>query len=508
MLEHGIYFYLDPGSKQLCVGHCCNTDNLELEDRLYLYSDLKNQTLVWDYIFDEKRKLRENAQKGIYPSQCEGCFELTERDWDDENYISHITAGHIMKCNSRCVYCPIGRIPECHNREQDVDFKPIIEELTQKNLLRYDGSLRFVGGEPTLMKEFDWLVDLFSAHNVPEIYVPTSAIRLSKSLCKALETVESAAIVASIDSGTKETFEKVKGTKFFDIVSKNMQTYLQHARKKNFVISKFILFTNYNDTSFEVEKWLENCKKIGHVEVQFDSEHSVSSSEQCENKKYVNRTLKMLKYAEKYAKRFNIKVTSYLAFMNRANKIYKTQLEFFNTNKEKFSDLIIKSGVENINENDFFKNLYIDIENTSFDFINDKIDAVISNEHFSPERKAFIFIKNSKILLKKDIQDKLILLLRLGFDFELSLNKFVKCKILEEIIKTSSSIIKYDIKFNKICNILVFNIFEVLNIKNYLKNCEKSGKILINPVFSNDFSESEKQKLLSFINSDKMQKRF
>ena len=331
LLEHGIYFYLDPGSKQLCVGHCCNTDHLDLPNRLYLYDDLKNQTLSWDYIFEQKRKFRENAKKGLYPTQCDGCFELQERDWDNEDYINHLTAGHIMKCNSKCVYCPIGRIPDCHNREQDVDMKPIIEELLEKKLLRFNGSLRFVGGEPTLMKEFDWLVDLFSKNKVPEIYVPTSAIRLSKSLCSALEKVESAAIVASVDSGTKETFEKVKGTKFFDIVMKNMKTYLKYARKKDFIISKFILFTNYNDISLEVENWLKNCNNMGHIEVQFDSEHSVSSSENCENKKYVNRTLKMLRYTELYAEKFNIKVTSFLAFMNRAKRIYEKQLQIINS---------------------------------------------------------------------------------------------------------------------------------------------------------------------------------
>ncbi|MBE7704871.1 MAG: radical SAM protein [Cyanobacteria bacterium SIG29] len=443
LLEHGIYFYLDPGSKQLCVGHCCNTDNLELPDRLYLYSDLKNQTLSWDYIFEEKRKLRENAKKGIYPSQCDGCFELVERDWDDDDYINHLTAGHIMKCNSRCVYCPIGRIPDCHNREQDVDMKPIVEELLEKNLLRYDGSLRFVGGEPTLMKEFDWLVDLFSKNNVPEIYVPTSGIRLSKSLCKALEKVPAAAIVASVDSGTKETFEKVKGTKFFDIVQKNMATYLKHAKEKNFVISKFILFANYNDSAFEIEAWLENCHKQGYVEVQFDSEHSVSSSEHCENKKYVNRTLRMLDYTERFAEKYNIKVTSYLAFMNRAKKIYEQQVA-----------CIDKFKYSNINFEDFVEN---------------KIDELVRNEEFSPKRRVKMTI--SKPVLDNEA-DKLKTILRLGFDFDIEIKNYISSPILDEIVKTSYSNIVYLKGKNNL-----LNLFKINRLKNKYKKMIKLSKI-------------------------------
>lgn len=425
---------MDPGTQQLCVGHCCNTDHLEVPERLYLYTDLVNKKLEWDYIFDEKRKLRENAKKGIYPIQCDGCFELHEEDWSDEDYINHITAGHIMKCNSRCIYCPTGRIPEWHNREQDYDFKPIIEELTSKNLLRYDGSLRFVGGEPTLMKEFDWLVDLFSQNNVPEIYVPTSGIRLSKSLCRALEKVESAAIVASIDSGSEETFEKVKGTKFYNLVNKNMETYLKHSREKNFVISKFILLTNYNDTAKEIENWLKNCNKAGFIEVQFDSEHSVSSSENCENKKYVNRTLKMLKYAELVAKKYGIKVTSYLAFMNRANRIYEKQLKDFFSNEDLYSN----------KEIDFckkYRNLYINIDETNIDFIEKTVNKIIENENFSPKRKVFIS-SNKEITKHKDFHKIAMLLLRLGFDLDFETQEIKFNQTIDEILKTSSSNIK------------------------------------------------------------------
>ena len=425
LLEHGIYIYHDPGTKRLVVGHCCNSDHLEFTDRLYMYFDLKNEKLDWDYIFEKKRELRENAKKGIYPSQCEGCFELTERDWDNEDYISHLTAGHIIKCNSRCVYCPTGRIKEWHNTEQEYDIKPIIEELTNKNLLRYNGSLRFVGGEPTLIKEFDWLVDLFSNHNVPEIYVPTSGIRLSKSLCNALEKVESAAIVTRVDAGSKETFEKIKGTKFYNLVLKNLKTYLKHSKKKDYVISKFILLPNYNDTTEEIDKWLASCKKMGLIEVQFDAEHSVSSSTECENKKYINRTLKMLEYAEKSAQKYNIKVTSFLAFMNRAKAIYNKQVEQFNAIQDTVYDNLL--------------------------LINDEeLNSKVQNGEFSPKRRV-------KVEYNKQNKNRILMLLRLGFDFDLILNEFIIDKDILEILKTSNSTLTSQNPFIKLFSQILYS---------------------------------------------------
>ena len=409
LLEHGIYIYHDPGTQKLIAGHCCNSDHLNFNDRLYLYFDLKNEKLDWDYIFEQKRKLRENAKMGIYPSQCQGCFELTEKEWDDEDYISHLTAGHIMKCNSRCIYCPTGRIKEWHEKEQEYDIKPIVQDLIAKNLLRFDGSLRFVGGEPTLIKEFDWLTDLFSSHNVPEIYVPTSGIRLSKSLCNALEKVNSAAIVISVDSGRQETFQKIKGTRFYNVVLKNMKTYLSHSRKKDFVISKYILLPNYNDTHEEIDKWLKTCKNMGLVEVQFDAEHSVSSSEECENKHYINRTLKMLRYTEQSAKEYNIKVNSYLAFMNRAKAIYQQQIEKYNAVED-----TIYENILDINEHE--------------------LEKMVQDGKFSPRRRI-------RVEYTKQNQDKVMKLLRLGFDFDITLNRFIFDKYIIEILKTSSSTI-------------------------------------------------------------------
>ncbi len=448
LLEHGIYIYQDPGTQKICAGHCCNTDHLDFNDRLYLYFNLKEENLNWDYIFSEKRKLRENAKKGIYPSQCDGCFELVENEWDDEDYINHLTAGHIMKCNSRCIYCPTGRIEEWHNREQEFDFLPVINELTEKNLLKYNGSLRFVGGEPTLIKEFNYLVDLFSSHNVPEIYVPTSGIKLSKSLCKAIKKIDSAAIVASIDSGCRETFEKIKGTKFYDIVMKNMKTYLNSARLKNFVILKYILLAGYNDNAKEIEMWLKNCADMGIVEVQFDAEHSVCSSEKCENKKYINRTLKMLKYTELAARKYNIKVNSFLAFMNRAKNIYEKQL----TGKYKYKDL------------------YLNIdENIDFDALNKQI----SEDKFSPERRAFLSSQYKDITKATDFDKKITELLQLGFDLEFTTESSIKSPIIEEILKTSFSTIKFSYAHS------LFKVLKDAETKRIYAKMPKLGRIEI-----------------------------
>ncbi len=437
LLEHGIYIYLDPGTGQLCAGHCCNTDNFDFKERLYIYPDLKKEKLDWEEVFSVKRALREEAKAGIYPIQCEGCFELHYEDWDEEDYINHFTAAHIMKCNSRCIYCPIGRIAEWHNREQDFDIKVLLEELREKGLLRFNGSLRFVGGEPTLMNEFEWLVDLFSEKNVPEIYVPTSGIKISKSLCKALEKVETASIVISVDSGCKETFERIKGTKFYEIVMKNIKKYLSHAKKKEFIILKFILLAGYNDTSSEIDKWLRECKRIGIKSVQFDAEHSVSSSSDCENKKYINRTIKMLRYAELAAKRYGIELVSELAFMNRAKSIYEESKNGDNSGKKVYTDAELKEE-GHLKSEKYYGDIKFNIDR-DYNRIGE-IEEAVQREHFRCERIAFLTSEYKEITKSPKFEESVFALLRLGFDVNYTTSRYDR--VTSEVLKTSYSRIK------------------------------------------------------------------
>ena len=216
----------------------------------------------------------------------------------------------------------------------------------------------------------------------------------------------------------------------------NMKTYLSHARLKNFVILKYILLTGYNDSAKEVEMWLKNCKDMGIVEVQFDSEHSVSASENCENKKYTNRTIKMLKFAEITAKKYNIKVTSFLAFMNRAHRIYEKQMVFYNENKEKFTDLFLNGN--EIDSDKYYKDLHINIDK-DFSRLNN-IDNLIKEEKFAPSRIAFLTSDYKEITKSPNFENTAKTLLRLGFDLNFETKKYNT--IIEEIIKTSYSEVK------------------------------------------------------------------
>ena len=178
----------------------------------------------------------------------------------------------------------------------------------------------------------------------------------------------------------------------------------------------------------------------------------------------------MLKYTEKLAPLYNLKVTSFLAFMNRAQRIYEKQLQFYNENKDKFIDLYLNDQIENINNNKYYNDLHIDIYSLKFKTIEEQINSLIEEEKFSPIRK--IYTKISKPI-EEETRKKLILFLRLGFDFDIEIENYIEDEVIDEIIKTSHSQITY------IKNKNIFNFLKNKKLKNKYDKITKLGNVYI-----------------------------
>ncbi len=132
------------------------------------------------------------------------------------------------------------------------------EKLFSKNL-----NVDFIGGEPTLLKEFPDLVNLFIKYNA-KMGIPTNAIIYNKIINKAINSNINSNTTISIDSGKRETYKQIKNVDEFDNVVFNIQKYLKNSkhRKENIFI-KYILLNKINDNYDEINAWFDLCEKIG-----------------------------------------------------------------------------------------------------------------------------------------------------------------------------------------------------------------------------------------------------
>ena len=255
-LEHGISFNTD--HIEMCCLRCHKGGG-----RINLFEDFDINNFDWNRVLNDKKRFVDDAKNSQLPSQCEGCFELNKKNWGKGRYIDTIHFDHWTKCNSNCLYCFTHSDKNEFNSKGHYNVLPIIEDLFEKKLFKPTGEITFAGGEPTLLEEFDDLVNLF-LENGARLKIHTSGLKYSETIAKGIEKGQ-IIVVLSADSGTKEMYSKVKGVDGFDVFWENVKKYAacQTKNNKNLVSTKYILIPDVNTNKSEIRKWLKLNKKAG-----------------------------------------------------------------------------------------------------------------------------------------------------------------------------------------------------------------------------------------------------
>jgi len=268
-LSHGISFEYDK------LHDCCIVHHGTLGTPL-LIENYNGEIPDFEKIFEHKQELIKELNENK-PTKCSECVMLRDyTETDDENYFSMIAINQIKLCNAKCIYCE----DEFRNRKKYYDVFPVLKDIIDKGLFKNDGLVIFQGGEPTLMNDFDKLIDLFIEQNA-NIKVNTSGIKFSKSLYNALEK-GNVQVCVSLDSGNRETYEKIKFVDKFDIVCENIEKYSNAAEKseKSEIMIKYLLIPGYNDNLKDIDEWFSLIQTLNIKKVAFDIEYKYIAKNQ------------------------------------------------------------------------------------------------------------------------------------------------------------------------------------------------------------------------------------
>lgn len=292
-LEQGIDFEFDK------VCDCCilHHDNRGLP---VLLNNYHGEMIDWEYIFNVKaQRVAKQKEKTIF--ECENCYHLGEYFFSGERKISEFHFSHCRLCNAKCIYCS----DEYSCSVQNYNTYPIIKDLIEKGYYKSGGEATFQGGEPTCMQNFDELIQLFTQYGT-NVRVHSSAIKYSETVYNALEQ-NKGTIVISLDSGSKDTYFKIKQTDKFDIVCSNIKKYAQ-ASKDN-VIIKYIIIPGINDNIYEIDKFFRLIKSFGITTVALDLE--IQYARKYNNKDVSNHIFLLVDYFNQKAQDLKIKVLIY-----------------------------------------------------------------------------------------------------------------------------------------------------------------------------------------------------
>ena len=262
LIEHGLDFFTDS------INFCCRIPPKE-DGYKKILANYYGEKIDWKNFFKIKRNYRNQMKEGQIIPECKGCVYLQEKVWDNDDYISFINFNNWTICNEHCVYCWLNYADKPHQKQYNVF--PAIKDMAERGYLRKGGHITIAGGEPCVAPEFNDLIELFLKYDIEPIRVLTNATVYSEVVERGIKS-GNLNIVVSVDSGTKETFTKVKRRDFYDKVWENVARYASVQPASDRVKTKFIVIPDVNDNKEEIDAWINKSIEVGVKHLTLDLE--------------------------------------------------------------------------------------------------------------------------------------------------------------------------------------------------------------------------------------------
>ncbi len=330
LIEHGISINVNS------IQACCLSREFN-KGMLPVIEHYENNKINWNELFEIKRRHRKH-QKIMDLKFCEGCYNLREEDWDEEDYISFINFDHWSQCNSNCIYCGV----QTNKPRQQNNVLSAIKELIKQGKFKNTGEITFQGGEPTILKEFEPLLKLFIKAG-SKVRIHSSGIKFSRAIREGIKK-GAVTVVISPDSVNKETYKKIKRTDKSNNVWDNIKHYRKGLKEEfaPLVKVKYIIIPGINDTFEEITEFLNKIKSLDIKSIIVDVEYTYAN----QNIQHISPHVYMLMdYMENFAKENNINFALY------DSAIYAQQQRNLEKTKEINSKNIEEIKQQNVNKN-------------------------------------------------------------------------------------------------------------------------------------------------------------
>ena len=277
-----------------------------------LISDISECRDITTFI-ENKQKYIQMFENGEIPESCKNCisierYEKKAQKRPPDYRINKITLNHYIACDCACIYCSQGNTTleyiKNNKNKKIYDVKEFIQELYNHNLIdKFALSVEVQGGNISCLKDNEELLNIFLENGVNKIRIFTNNIVYLPIIEKILSKKQGA-IITSIDSGTAETFYKIKQVDKFEKYIDNLKRYINAAGNEDIHI-KYILIKDVNDNIEEITSFLTLMAEIGIKYVLFDVDYrNLIGSDIKQIPKHYK---KLMLFAEEYCAEKNLK---------------------------------------------------------------------------------------------------------------------------------------------------------------------------------------------------------
>lgn len=181
-----------------------------------------------------------------------------------KSYPTDMTFEISNTCNLECIMCSgefsnlirknVEQLPERKNYYDESFFEEILE------FLPYLKCVRFMGGEPFLIKQYAPIMEYLVENNPQcKIYIQTNGTILNNAVKKIVES-ENVEISISVDSLQKENYEMIRRNGSYERTMKNLEYFSHRAKenRQNININFCIMNINWQEVPAVVEFCIAN----------------------------------------------------------------------------------------------------------------------------------------------------------------------------------------------------------------------------------------------------------
>ncbi|WP_270564199.1 radical SAM protein [Clostridium beijerinckii] len=247
-LENGLVAFTDG------IYHCCGdqdtTNYADLPIIPYdnnLFEDV--DTFVLNFLEQKKQIINDiNSGKNTF---CTGCRYLREDYWHKTKKIRLLDYSLDDKCNLRCTYCY--KKENGYKHKSVIDVNKMITGFKTCHLVSDQAQVIYACGEVSIQPKADEIISNLQDYEVAFL---SNATKYNAKLHDIIKK-HSSSIVISLDSGTRETYKRIKGVDLFDKVCENIKKYSSDGGN---VILKYIIMEE-NSNKADLDGFIDICKK-------------------------------------------------------------------------------------------------------------------------------------------------------------------------------------------------------------------------------------------------------
>ena len=236
---------------------------------LPLISDYQGGAFPLEKVLAVRQRIREANRDGGHPA-CKGCAHLKKRAWPRPTHAIHIVGiAHYSHCNIKCSYCFLQTQGPASFAAgfRPYALLPVLRGLIADGHLAPGAIIDWGGGEPTVYKEFDELLELLLAHGTFH-YLHTNGTRLPEAVRRAPDPAR-VHVICSVDAGRPETYLLLKKRDYLERVWANLEEYVRLGVR---VTLKYIV-KEENCADAELEAFLARAVRSGAPELIVDIDY-------------------------------------------------------------------------------------------------------------------------------------------------------------------------------------------------------------------------------------------